>query len=90
MTLSYFESIKSYRAAALVAKAYSSIELNAFAQLVGVNAEQALTEAQANGWNYDAAKKMLYPVRQTTVAVDVAINVDQVQKFAEFVSYLEN
>jgi len=78
------------RAAALVAKAYSSIEVNAFAQLVGVNAEQALAEAQANGWHYDGSKKMLYPVRQTMAPADVSINVDQVQKFAEFVSNLEN
>lgn len=74
----------------MVAKAYSSIEVNAFAQLVGVNTEQALAEAQANGWRYDGPKKMLYPVRQAMATADLSINVDQVQKFAEFVSNLEN
>ncbi|GAB6021635.1 hypothetical protein CHUAL_004220 [Chamberlinius hualienensis] len=79
------------RAVNLVARAYSSIRIDEFAAMVGLNTQQSLQLVLQHNWNFNQESGMVLPSRAAIYLPDAGRRSEQqLAKLTEFVSFLEN
>ncbi|XP_045605740.1 COP9 signalosome complex subunit 8 [Procambarus clarkii] len=78
------------RAVDLVARAYTSISAEDFAQLVGMTVDEAVIAAKGHGWGYDEPTRMILPVPQAPQPHTPTPSEEQLRRLADYVSFLEN
>ncbi|KAK3870951.1 hypothetical protein Pcinc_016480 [Petrolisthes cinctipes] len=78
------------RAVELVARAYTSISADDFAQLVGMGAEAAVVAAKSHGWGYDEPTRMILPIPRPPEPHTPTPSEEQLRRLADYVSFLEN
>ncbi|XP_033102087.1 COP9 signalosome complex subunit 8-like [Anneissia japonica] len=74
----------------LVCQAYSSIEADRFASMVGMPVEKAIQAVIAEGWEYNESLKMILPKEQTIRQEVPLPSEQQIIQLTDFVSFLEN
>ncbi|KAK7086925.1 COP9 signalosome complex subunit 8 [Halocaridina rubra] len=83
------ESVRQ-RAIDLVARAYTSLSADDFAQLYGVTVEEAVTAAKGLGWGYDEPTRMILPCPRPQPPHTPIPSEEQLRRLADYVSFLEN
>ncbi|XP_066965304.1 COP9 signalosome complex subunit 8-like [Macrobrachium rosenbergii] len=78
------------RAIDLVARAYTSISADDFAQLFGANVEEAVLAAKGFGWGYDEPTHMILPSPRVPPPHTPTPSEEQLRRLADYVSFLEN
>ncbi|XP_066962144.1 LOW QUALITY PROTEIN: COP9 signalosome complex subunit 8 [Macrobrachium rosenbergii] len=78
------------RAIDLVARAYTSISADDFAQLFGKNVEEAVLAAKGFGWGYDEPTHMILPSPRVPPPHTPTPSEEQLRRLADYVSFLEN
>lgn len=74
----------------LVARAYTSISAEDFAQLVGMGIEEAVIATKGHGWGYDEPTRMILPIPQAPQPFTPTPSEEQLRRLADYVSFLEN
>ncbi|KAG0712343.1 COP9 signalosome complex subunit 8 [Chionoecetes opilio] len=78
------------RAVELVSRAYTSIRVGDFAQLVGLSVEEAVVLARGHGWGHDETSAMVLPMQRTPQPHAPTPSEEQLKRLADYVSFLEN
>nr|CAG4641258.1 EOG090X0F3A [Eulimnadia texana] len=80
----------------LIAKAYSSVHLQTFANILGLNEHTEEVEAvllklkEEAGWRVDAGAGLIIPESPAPPPIEIVSNAEQLEKLTNFVSFLEN
>ncbi|CAH1789790.1 unnamed protein product [Owenia fusiformis] len=78
------------RAFTLVSQAYSSINADDFSAFMGMPVAEAVTAATNRGWQADPQTRLISPKKEEKPAAVAIPNDQQMARFTDYVSFLEN
>ena len=87
--LSFSEKVRQ-RAEDLVSRAYTSIGVEDYSQLIGMSVDEAIKHAEKLDWKYDQSNKMILPKKTVQEIIAPTPSEEQLKRLAEYVSFLEN